>query len=505
MVFSSLVFIMIFLPAVFVGSRITGLARKRWVNVFLLLASLLFYAWGEPVYVLLMLLSISVNYVLGLAMDSAGPGKDGMRRLLLAADIVFNLGLLGYYKYYNFAVDTVNRIFHLEIHARRIPLPIGISFFTFQILSYMIDLYRKRYPAQRNPVSLALYISFFPQLIAGPIVRYADIERQLSERTVSVEKTAEGIRRFIYGLGKKVILANTLAHAADRIFSQPYRSISTPAAWVAAVFYTLQIYYDFSGYSDIAIGLGKMLGFDFLENFRYPYLSFSIREFWRRWHISLGTWFREYLYIPLGGNRKGKARTYLNLVIVFFLTGLWHGASFNFVLWGLYHGLFSILERLGFEKILKKCRPLAWIYTFLAVVLGWVWFRVEGLGEAWRFTRILFHLPAGKASSEPLSIWVMVSHRAVFTALIAILGMGLLQTLLRRVSERKLLREKAFSGSSLNGTDEEVRPEGVPERIALQAFPWLRWAELVWCLFVFLLSMVMLAGNTYNPFIYFRF
>ena len=505
MVFSSLVFIMIFLPAVFVGSRITGLAGKRWVNIFLLLASLLFYAWGEPVYVLLMLLSISVNYVLGLLLDGAGPGKEGRRRLILLADIVFNLGLLGYYKYFNFVIDTVNRLFHPGIRTRQIALPIGISFFTFQILSYMIDLYRKRYPAQKNPVNLALYISFFPQLIAGPIVRYADIERQLSQRTVSLEKTAEGIRRFIYGLGKKVILANTLAHTADRIFSQPYRSISTPAVWIAALFYTLQIYYDFSGYSDMAIGLGKMLGFDFLENFRYPYLSISIREFWRRWHISLGTWFREYLYIPLGGNRKGKVRTYLNLVIVFFMTGLWHGASFNFVLWGLYHGFFSILERLGLEKLLKKCRPLAWIYTFFTVILGWVWFRVEGLSEAWRFTRILFHLPAGKASSQPLSVWVLVSRRAAFTALIAILGMGLLQTLLRRISERKLLREKSVSDGRAGSPQKGALPEGVPERIVFRAFPWLRWAELIWCLLVFLLSMAMLAGNTYNPFIYFRF
>ena len=331
---------MVFLPVVFIGSRI--LRKNKYVNVLLLLASLFFYAWGEPVYVLLMLTSIIVNFFAGLALDKF----KSKAKLILVLDIIFNLGLLGFFKYASFGTVVLINYLHIPVPPLSVRLPIGISFFTFQIMSYIIDLYRGKFPVQKKIVNLALYISFFPQLIAGPIVRYEDINDQLEKREVTMEKSAEGIRRFILGLGKKVIIANTVAEAVDRIYAYNPDTLSAKVVWVASILYTLQIYYDFSGYSDMAIGLGKMFGFEFLENFRYPYMSASISEFWRRWHISLGTWFREYLYIPLGGNKKGKNRTYLNLIIVFFLTGFWHGAGFTFIFWGLYHGFFSIIERL---------------------------------------------------------------------------------------------------------------------------------------------------------------
>ncbi len=537
MVFSSLVFIMLFLPLVFLGSRFFSLLNQESVNIFLLLASLIFYAWGEPLYVLLMILSITVNYFLGLLMnhyqeirkmragEESDPGlgkrsrsaactygsadkvsdcrsgridnrKGLAEKLILLFDIVFNLGLLGYYKYYNFLIDCINHLFHLHIESRDIVLPIGISFFTFQILSYMIDLYREKYAAQKNIINLALYISFFPQLIAGPIVRYTDIEQQLQHRVLSLEKTSEGIRRFIYGLGKKVIIANVLAQAADNIFNQPYRYISTPLAWTAALFYTFQIYYDFSGYSDMAIGLGKMMGFDFPENFNYPYLSLSIREFWRRWHISLGSWFREYLYIPLGGNRKGSCRTIINLLLVFLATGLWHGASLNFLIWGLYHGFWQILERFGLEKLLKKFRALAWLYSFFVIMLGWVWFRIEGLNDAWRFTRILFALPAAKDAVQAVSIRVLVSNREMLTLLLAILGAGLLQYCWKVIFSEKIIRNK--TNTDRNDLQKENKKN--EEKVGI-----ICWLELPFCMLIFLLSVIMLAGNTYNPFIYFRF
>ena len=281
------------------------------------------------------------------------------KKLLLIVVVIWNLGLLGYF---NFLIDIVNHCIGSEIAYvayQEIRLPIGISFFTFQILSYVIDLYRGQYKAQKNLINLALYISFFPQLIAGPIVKYKDIDAQLAHREITTDKLADGIRRFIYGLGKKVLIANVAAKCVDTIFALDYVNVTGWLAWAAAILYMLQIYYDFSGYSDMAIGLGKIFGFEFQENFRYPYLSRSIQEFWQRWHISLGTWFKEYLYIPLGGNRKGQVRTYINLLIVFGATGLWHGASMNFVLWGLYHGFFSILERMGLSVYFDPSEPFA--------------------------------------------------------------------------------------------------------------------------------------------------
>lgn len=464
MLFSSLIFIMVFLPVVFIGSRI--LHKNRYVNVFLLLASLFFYAWGEPVYVLLMLASIIVNYFAGLLMD----GFRKHAKLILVLDLIFNLGLLGFFKYASFGTVVLVNYLHVPMTPLAISLPIGISFFTFQIMSYTIDLYRGKFPVQKNIINLALYISFFPQLIAGPIVRYEDINEQLENRTVTIEKSVAGIERFIIGLGKKVIIANTVAEAADRIYAYDPSLMSASTVWVASILYTLQIYYDFSGYSDMAIGLGKMFGFEFLENFNYPYMSKSISEFWRRWHISLGTWFREYLYIPLGGNRKGKVRSYVNLMIVFFLTGFWHGAGFTFIFWGLYHGFFRVIERLGFSKVLEKCKPLAWIYTFFVVNLGWVFFRVGGLKNAFIIASKMFT----PGLTRYYSLGEMMSRRCMIIAVLGILGAGILQLIPAKVPAVKKVIENPV-------------------------------VRYIWCAFVFGTCIMLLASNTYNPFIYFRF
>ena len=315
MVFSSFIFLWIFLPIVFIGYF---LLQDKYKNIFLLLGSLIFYAWGEPLYILLMLFSILINYVFGILIDKDRP----YRNLLLIISLIFNIGILGYYKYVGFLVEVINNLTGRNIELPDVALPIGISFYTFQILSYIIDVYRGESSPQKNIINLALYISFFPQLIAGPIVKYKNINEQLINRKCTIEKTGEGIRRFIIGLGKKIIIANTVAKCADAIFALDLINVTGILAWMGAICYTLQIYYDFSGYSDMAIGLGRIFGFEFQENFRYPYLSASVQEFWQRWHISLGTWFREYLYIPLGGNRMGNIRTYINLFVVFCITGL---------------------------------------------------------------------------------------------------------------------------------------------------------------------------------------
>ena len=317
---------------------------KKYVaakNIELLIASLIFYAWGEPKNVILMLVSIAANYGFGLLLDKYDENKR-IRKLVLIGSVVFNLGLLFYFKYLGFF--TGGRV--------TVILPIGISFFTFQIMSYTIDVYLRNVKTQRDPFKLALYISLFPQLIAGPIVRYIDIEKELANRTYDVDKIFKGVTRFSVGLAKKVVISNTVGLLADNIFKLDVTQMSSATGWLGAIAYTLQIYFDFSGYSDMAIGLGHMMGFNFIENFNYPYISKSVQEFWRRWHISLSSWFRDYLYIPLGGNRKGKIRTYINLLIVFACTGFWHGAAWNFLVWGLFHGLFLVIERIGFKKVL---------------------------------------------------------------------------------------------------------------------------------------------------------
>lgn len=374
MVFSSTLFLFWFLPVVLIGYYLCG---KKAKNYWLLLASLFFYSWGEPKYVLLMFTLIVINYICGLLL-----ARDH-NRYLLCATVIFNLGILGYFKYFNVLMETVNAVLSLiggqTVSLNQIALPIGISFFTFQIMSYVIDVYRGTVPPQKSLAKLALYISLFPQLIAGPIVRYSDVAAQIDERNVTLGGIYTGAVRFMIGLSKKVLLSNQMAAIADAAFIQS----DPPAllAWMGAVAYALQIYFDFSGYSDMAIGLGKLFGFDFLENFNYPYISSSVKEFWRRWHISLSSWFRDYLYIPLGGSHCSREKTYRNLLIVFSMTGLWHGASWNFVVWGLWHGAFLILERVLGNRF-RMPKWLGHIYTMLVVLIGWVFFRADTLGQA---------------------------------------------------------------------------------------------------------------------------
>ena len=484
MVFSSTIFLFLFLPIVLFLYLLCG---RKLRNLILLSASLFFYAWGENLYVILMLVSICLNYIFGLWIDrSQRAGAKG--KIPLALAIVANLGLLGFFKYANFLVANLNGLLvKLEmspITLQEVHLPIGISFFTFQALSYVIDLYRKESPVQKNPVNIALYISLFPQLIAGPIVRYNSIAAQISERSTRVEDVVYGVRRFIIGLGKKVLLANVMGRTADYIFSLPPDRIPMELAWLGAVSYTLQIYYDFSGYSDMAIGLGRMFGFRFMENFNYPYISKSVREFWRRWHISLSSWFRDYLYIPLGGSRKGGARTYVNLLLVFFLCGLWHGASWTFVIWGFFHGSFLVLERTRLGKTLLKNMPglLKHVYVLLVVIVGWVFFRSEtfdyALGYLWAMVN--FDTPPLYNSQ----IFININNEFYLAFLVAIVCSAPVYQVITRFFDG--LSEKQGGGQALIGG---------------------AWSLINGCFlgFIFLYSVANILGGAYNPFLYFRF
>ena len=469
MVFSSMVFLWIFLPVVIVLSLLTRNIKAQ--NIMLLVASLIFYAWGEPTYIFLLLASVIMNWALGIGIERFVKYK----KQLLVLDIIGNLLVLGYFKYCNFAINTLDHLLPvLHLSRTNIALPMGISFFTFRAMSYVIDLYRGHYKAEKNILNLGLYISFFPQLLAGPIVKYRDINEQITVRTVNREKMVSGFRRFIYGLGKKVIISNLLSVAVDKIFALDMSQMTSLMAWCGAVFYTIQIYYDFSGYSDMAIGLSKMFGFDVAENFNYPYISSSVREFWRRWHISLSSWFKEYLYIPLGGNRKGTFRTYLNLVIVFAVTGLWHGASWNFVGWGLYHGAFLVFERMGFGKILDKSKVFSRIYCMIVVMVGWIFFRVDSVGMGLQV--IVRMVMPWKYNTSAVAIGTLISTPALVAGIIGILGCGMLQ---------KIFGYKKFAGFAAKWKN---------------SFP-----EAIYCCLIFLYCILLLANNTYNPFIYFRF
>ncbi len=392
MLFASTVFIFLFLPSVLFLYYVVLKKFRTAQNILLLVASLLFYAWGEPKYVLIMMLSIIMNYALGLLVDKYR-GNKTKSRLIIAATVVFNLAILYIFKYLMFTVENINSIAGLHLSVPNIVLPIGISFFTFQAMSYVIDVYREKGEAQKNPLNVGLYISFFPQLIAGPIVRYETVAYQIKHRKETFDKFSEGVCRFIMGLAKKVLLANTMGVVADYSFDMPHSELTVVMSWVGALAYTFQIFFDFSGYSDMAIGLGKMFGFDFLENFDYPYISKSISEFWRRWHISLGTWFRDYVYFPLGGSRvKSKARLVFNLFVVWSLTGIWHGANWTFLCWGLmYFVLIAVEKLIGWEKKNpNKMGVLKHIYTLFFVVMGWVLFRAESLTDAISYIGTMF-------------------------------------------------------------------------------------------------------------------
>ncbi len=484
MLFSSPVFLFLFLPLTLL---LTTLAPKNFKNVILLIASLIFYAWGGIYYMILMLFSIFINYFFGLKLGKYNH-DDKRRKNYLIVGITINLLMLGVFKYTNFIVFSINELLEIakfsKLPQTNIQLPIGISFFTFQAMSYMVDVYRRETDVQYKFADLALYVSLFPQLIAGPIVRYHDVALQLKSRKINIEKFKSGIQRFIIGLARKVLIANTFAAIADDIFATPYQNLDSIAAWMGVLAYTIQIYYDFSGYSDMAIGLGRMFGFEFLENFNFPYISKSIKEFWSRWHISLSTWFRDYLYIPLGGNRGSKADTYKNLFIVFFITGLWHGASWNFIVWGLFHGIFLVIERMGFGKILSKLPPIiANIYTLFVVIIGWTLFRCETLSDTLLYYKIMFGL--NEYHSNSLNISIYLNKETYIALLFAVLGSS---TFFIQI-------HKYMKNISIKLSSKTYVYVGNIYEILSSTF-------LIFLLFI---CTLYLLSNTYNPFIYFRF
>ena len=461
MVFSSLVFLWLFLPFTLLVNY--ALKHTQIRNCFLLFMSLIFYAWGEPSYVVLMMISIFVNWIIGQQV-----GKGVRAKLWVTIGVLFNLSFLGYFKYINFAIDNVNKVWGIGFEFEDVSLPIGISFYTFQALSYVVDVYRGQVKPQKNLMKMGLYISFFPQLIAGPIVKYYDIEKQIDNRKVTLDSFNDGVIRFIVGLFKKVMIANILGGFADQMLSHPAAELSIYETWISMFAYALQIYYDFSGYSDMAIGLGLMFGFRFQENFNYPYISQSIKEYWRRWHISLSTWFKEYLYIPLGGNRKGTARTYINLLIVFFCTGLWHGASWNFVIWGMWHGLFLVIERIvNVEKVLPW-RILRHIYIAFVVLISYVFFRIEDLPTAITYIDSMFDV-----SNTSMELFNMVWNKEIMTAMI-------LGTLMMGI----------------------IPVSGLSKYKDTLVYNLTRSTALI---LMFYFCVLYLAGSSYNPFIYFRF
>lgn len=475
MVFSSLVFLCVFLPIVFILHSVIPSLKVR--NALLIIASLLFYAYGEPVFVLLMIFSSLINYISAVLISK----NQKTSKAVLVINIVFNLGMLVFFKYTPFLVNTVNEVFSSKIPVPEITLPIGISFFTFQALSYVIDVYKHKVDAQKNYFNVLLYISFFPQLIAGPIVKYKDISNEICQRKVTADSACDGLRRFIFGLAKKVIIANTMAFAADNIFSAPGDKINLLSAWIGALAYMFQIYYDFSGYSDMAIGLGRMFGFNFKENFLYPYSADSVQDFWRKWHISLSSWFKEYLYIPLGGNRKGKARTCLNKIIVFFFTGLWHGANWTFVLWGLYHGMFLLFEEYV-PKLKKLPKIIRHIYTLLVVCVGFVMFRADDVSQGFFMIGKMF---AGFDFSSSSSVFALeqLTPWFIFAFAIAVLFCAPLKSITLKIRNN-------FEGC------EKINTKG---KTAVQIVVYLfAFVLLLWC-------MIRLSGDSYNPFIYFRF
>lgn len=471
MVFSSIEFLFFFLPAILIVYYLVPKTLKNWT---LLTASLLFYAWGAPDFIFIFLSSMLVNFFLTRKMHHSNNPK--VKRLLLSLSILLNLGILAYFKYMNFFVDNVNALLQLTHHSAitftRIALPIGISFFTFQSLTYTIDVYRKVSQPLERWNDYMLYISLFPQLIAGPIIRYNTIAEQLVNRTSTMEDRVMGFYRFALGLGKKVLIANTVAIVADEIFAMNYDTLSTGTAWIGILAYTLQIYFDFSGYSDMAIGLGRMFGFRFTENFNAPYISQSISEFWRRWHITLGAFMKEYLYIPLGGNRVSQARLYFNLGTVFLISGLWHGASWNFVLWGAFHGAFLILDRVFLLNILKKIGKVpATLFTFFIVALGWVVFRVEELGPALHFYKALFAFRGGEQTT-------LTPH------FLTVFGIAILFSFLPMCKLGDRLLQRIFAEHYSSKTT---------------------YTMLAITLILFILSVGALCVSDFNPFIYFRF
>lgn len=473
MIFSSLLFLFRFLPIVLI---VYYIAPSGWRNMILFVSSLIFYAWGEPVYIVLMLFSILVSFTGGILVDRfLKSGRERAAKAALAASCIVSLSLLGFFKYANFLIGTVNSLTGAGIALLQITLPIGISFYTFQTMSYTIDVYRGEAKVQKNLISFGTYVSMFPQLIAGPIVQYKTIDLQLRKRHESAEQFAEGIHRFMVGLGKKVLLANNAGALWDTIQAMPQGSIPAATAWMGLAAYTLQLYFDFSAYSDMAIGLGHMFGFRFLENFNYPYISKSITEFWRRWHISLSTWFRDYVYIPLGGNRVGRGRHIRNIFVVWLLTGIWHGASWNFVVWGVYYGILLLVEKFVTGRFLKKLPAVfQHIYCMFFVMIGWNLFVFDDMGSGLCFLKSLFGL-YGQEFANRETVYLLYNHAALLILLV--LGST---TLPKRAGEWIL---KKTEGHDM-----------------VQVF--LRGAFYT---VIFLLSVAWLVDASYNPFLYFRF
>lgn len=475
MVFSSLTFLYIFLPVVLF---IYYIVPKQLRNLFILLSGLFFYAWGEPVYVFIMIASTLIDYFAGLVIYKFGECKT-VRKLALIISVVMNLSLLGFFKYSSFIVENINHIFGTNYGAPTSLLPIGISFFTFQSMSYTIDLYRGNIQVQKNPVTFAAFVTLFPQIVAGPIVRYEDVANELNERKTDIDTIWDGIIQFVIGLGKKVLIANNIGIIWDNVKAMDIASLPVATAWLGIGAYTLQIYFDFSGYSDMAIGLGKMLGFHFPKNFDYPYISKSITEFWRRWHITLSAWFKSYVYFPLGGSRKGLARTVLNISIVWLLTGIWHGASWNFVIWGVMYGILIIMEKLVTELLKRKDKLsvieripsfIKRIYAIVLVMLGWVLFDTDTLSQAVSYMKKMFSFGAPLADSY--TVYIIVNFGILFV--ISIIGST--QIPAKLVS---MIKEK--------------KPAVI------------HWCSIAFMVIVMLLTTAYLVDASYNPFLYFNF
>lgn len=458
MVFSSILFIFRFLP---IAMGIYFLTPKKLKNLSLLILSLIFYSWGEARYFLLMIASIFVDYFISINIEKNNKNKK-IKILLLAISIIFNVGILFFFKYINFFIENINNIFNMSLNNVKITLPLGISFYTFQTMSYTIDVFLGKVKAEKNIINFGAFVCLFPQLIAGPIVKYIDISKELKNRDINLDEIQEGIRLFILGLGSKVLIANNIGSLWNEVETMGFNNISTILAWMGIIAFSLQIYFDFNGYSLMAIGLGKILGFNFPNNFNYPYESRSITEFWRRWHITLGQWFKQYVYIPLGGNRLGRARTYFNLFIVWFLTGLWHGASYNFILWGLYFFILICIEKNGLLNLLNKHKLISHIYTIFFILVGWVLFAVIDLNQIINFLKKMFIFNAGNE-------WIYYLRNYIITYTIAII----------------------FSTSFLKKIYNKFVKSNIVDTIIL--------------ITIFLLSIAYLVDSSYNPFLYFRF
>ena len=467
MVFSSLAFIFVFLPMVLL---VYYLSPYKYKNIILLIVSIIFYILGEPRYIFLILVSMIINYVLSILIYKNRLNIE-KKRLILFTIILINIAILVFFKYYSFLIENINIVFNVNLNVREISLPLGISFYTFQLISYIVDVYRGKIIPQRNIIKFSLYVLMFPQLVAGPIVKYSDIEKEIECRKVNIYKFGQGVERFIFGLAKKVLIANNLGTIWMEVKSVNIDNLSLLAAWIGIISFTLQIYFDFSGYSDMAIGLGKMFGFDFLENFNYPYMSKSITEFWRRWHISLGSWFKEYLYIPLGGNRRGNLIQLRNIIIVWLTTGLWHGASWNFIVWGLYFGFILYFEKVFLRKILNKLpKYICHLYTMIIVTIGWVFFDADNLRVAIEYIKVM--LGFGNSIVDKLGAY-LINTNIILIVLSIVLATNILKKFIENIM-------KFFKKQDL----------------VLIVF-----IEFI----IFIVSIAYLVAETYNPFLYFRF